>query len=102
MNFDIIIPTEDFDAALKQINKWNKGKKPFDLTLEFDGVSLQMATALVTLSIPANGQADVRIGMPGKVMVRMQSAFPGKQIHLRLEGAILKIETLNMPCTILP
>jgi len=40
--------------------------------------------------------------MPGKVMVRMQGAFPGKQIHLRLEGAVLKIETLSMPCTILP
>lgn len=90
MNFDIITAAEDFDAALKQINKWNKGKKPFDLTLEFDGASLQLATALVTLSIPAKGQADVSIGMPGK------------QIHLRLEGAVLKIETLSMPCTILP
>jgi hypothetical protein len=102
MNFDIVIATEDFDAALKQINKWNKGKKPFDLTLEFDGASLQLVTALVTLAIPANGQADVRIGMPGKVIVRMQGAFPVKQIQLRLEGTILKIETLNMPCTILP
>lgn len=102
MNFDVVIPTDDFDAALKQINKWNKSKKPFDLTLEFDGTSLQLATALMTLSIPANGQADVRIGMPGKVMVRMQGAFAGKQIHLRLEGTTLKIETLSMPCTILP
>lgn len=86
MNFDIITAAEDFDAALKQINKWNKGKKPFDLALEFDGASLQLATALVTLSIPAKGQADVSIGMPGKVMVRMQGPSPANRYTCGLRG----------------
>lgn len=102
MNFEIDASREEFDHALKQVKKANKGKKPFDLVLEFDGASLLLDTPLVTLPVSATGSADVKIGLPGQVMVRMQGTFPSvESLHFSLNGASLKIDRLTMPCTII-
>jgi hypothetical protein len=99
MNFDITVSGEDFDKALKQIMKFNKGRKPFDLTLEYDGTSLLLVTTPVTIPIPATGSADVKIVLPGKSITGLRGLFPAI-LRFTLNGNALKIDRLTMPCTV--
>jgi hypothetical protein len=101
MKFEIDASREEFDNALKLVKKANKGKKPFDLVLEFDGASLLLDTPLVTLPVSATGSADVKIGLPGQMMVRLYGTFPAvESLRFCLNGSSLKIDRLTMPCTV--
>lgn len=102
MNFDINVSREEFDNALARLKKANKGKKPFDFVLQYDGASLLLVTPGATLPVPATGSADVKIGLPGQVMVRMQGTFPSvESLRFSLNGTSLKIDRLTMPCTVI-
>lgn len=101
MNFDLKVSREDFDHALKQVKKVNKGKKPFDFVLEYDGASLLLVTPCAILQVPATGSADVKICLPGQVMARMQGTFSKVEfLHFCLSGSALKIDRLTMPCSV--
>lgn len=102
MNFEICVSREEFDLALKQGKKFNKGKKPFDLALRFDGTSLLLETPMATLAASASGTADVRILLPGRMMLLMQGTFPSIDLlRFCLNGSSLKIERLTIPCTVI-
>jgi hypothetical protein len=102
MNFDLSVSREEFDNALKQVKKANKGKKPFDLVLEHDGATLLLVTPLVTLPVSATGSADVKISLLGQVMVRMHGTFPSvESLRFCLNGSSLKIDRLTIPCTVI-
>ena len=102
MNFDLNVARVDFDNALKQVKKANKGKKPFDLFLEYDGSSLLLVTPFVTMPVPAPGSADVKILLPGQVMARMYGTFPSvESLRFTLSGKSLKIDRLTLSCTVL-
>ncbi len=102
MNFDLHVSRVAFDSALKQIKKANKGKKPYDLLLEYDGSSVLLVTPFVTMPVPATGSADLIISLPGQVMVRMYGTFPVvESLHFSLSGTSLKIGRLTLPCTVI-
>lgn len=102
MNFDLNVLREEFDNALNQIKKANKGKKPFDFVFAYDGVSVILDTPFATIPIAATGSADVKIGLPGQVMVRMQGTFPATEsIRFLLNGSSLKIDRLTIPCKVI-
>jgi hypothetical protein len=100
MHFDITVSREEFDNALKQVKKNNKGKKPFDLILKFEGTSLLLETPMATFSASGTGSTDVGILLAGRMMILMQGTFPSvDSLHFRLEGSSLKIERLTIPCS---
>lgn len=99
MHFDITIFREEFDLALKQVKKFNKGKKPFDIVLNFDGSSLLLETPMATLQASGNGSSDVQLILPGRMMILMLGTFPTADVlHFRLDGSSLKIDRLTIPC----
>lgn len=101
MAFDITVSREEFDLALKQVKKFNKGKKPFDLIMKFDGTALLLETPMATFSASGTGIADVCIVLPGRMMILMQGTFPTSDtLAFRLDGASLKIDRLTIPCKV--
>jgi hypothetical protein len=101
MYFDITVSREGFDLALKQVKKFNKGKKPFDIILKFDGSSLLLETPMATFAAMATGTSDVRIVLPGRMMILMQGTFPSiDSLTFYLKGTSLTIERLTIPCRV--
>lgn len=101
MAFDITVLSEEFDLALKQAKKFNKGKKPFDLILRFDGTALLLETPMATFSASGTGMADVSIVLPSRMMILMQGTFPTSEtLSFRLVGSSLKIDRLTIPCKV--
>lgn len=101
MNFDITVSREELDLALKQAKKFNKGKKPFDLILKFDGTSLLLETPVATFQASGAGSADVSIVLPGRMMILMLGTFPNiDSLSIRLKGSSVIIDRLTIPCRI--
>ncbi|MBK5273683.1 MAG: hypothetical protein JJE30_01345 [Desulfuromonadales bacterium] len=101
MDFSVSVTRDDLDSALKLIKKNNKGKKPFDLTLEFCGSTLRLESLFATVEIQVTGRAIASITLPGQIMLRLRETFPNKNpLQVSLSGTTLKIESLSMPCRV--
>jgi hypothetical protein len=99
MPFDITVSRKEFILALKQVKKFNKGKKPFELVLKLAGDILIIESPLTIQRVAATGMADIKITLPGRVILRMIGDYSrGDTIRFIYEGSVLKIDGLSIPC----
>jgi hypothetical protein len=97
------LKAEYFGKSLAALKRTNKGEKVFDLMLQRSGLQLHLITSFTTISIPATGTSDAVVFLPGHFLMKVYSTFPNTgTVHFSLSGSSLKIDTLSIPCTVIP
>jgi len=99
--FDVTVDRKELRAVLERISLLNKGKKPYQLVMDFEADMLTLITPKVTKALPACGLATVQIQTAGAVLVRTAAAFPeSKTIRFLLDGDHIRIDRLSLPCKV--